>query len=67
MSPIHASPSPAAAPHAATDALLATLDAWTDAGLLRQLDSAFARFIASLDPAAPPALQIGRASCRERV
>ena len=43
MSPIHASPSPAAAPHAATapsaptDALLATLDAWTDAGLLRQL------------------------------
>lgn len=67
MSPIHASPSPAAAPHAATapsaptDALLATLDAWTDAGLLRQLDSAFARFIASLDPAAPPALLVGAA------
>ena len=46
---------------AATATLLATLDAWTDAGLLRQLDSAFARFVASLDPDAPPALLVAAA------
>ncbi len=46
---------------AATTALLATLDAWTDAGLLRQLDSAFARFVAGLDPAARPALLVAAA------
>ncbi|MBV2264850.1 MAG: AAA family ATPase, partial [Thauera sp.] len=52
----------AAQPHATTSAaLLAALDAWTDAGLLRQLDSAFARFVASLDPAAPPALLVAAA------
>lgn len=36
--------------------LLDTLDSWSDAGLLRHLDSAFARFIAELDPDAEPAL-----------
>lgn len=34
----------------------ALLRAWSDAGLLRHLDSAFAEFIAGLDPQASPAL-----------
>ena len=38
-----------------------TLHAWSDTGLLRQLDSAFAAFIAKLDPAASPALLVAAA------
>ena len=37
------------------------LDAWADAGLLRQLDAAFSRFIAELDPSASPALRVASA------
>jgi exodeoxyribonuclease V alpha subunit len=40
---------------------LDTLRAWSDAGLLRQLDSAFAAFIADLDPAADAALLVAAA------
>jgi hypothetical protein len=56
MSPIHASPSPAAAPHAATapsaptDALLATLDAWTDAPITEVVDPMMASVIAIHGP-----------------
>ena len=41
--------------------LLGRLRSWSDAGVLRHLDSAFAGFIASLDPEAPPALLVSAA------
>ena len=40
---------------------LDTLRAWSDAGLLRHLDSAFAAFLAELDPDASPALLVSAA------
>lgn len=46
-------------------AVLDTLHAWSDAGLLRHLDSAFAAFIAQLDADATPALLVSTAMlCR---
>ena len=44
-----------------TSATLDRLGAWSDAGLLRHLDSAFAAFIARLDPTAEPALLVAAA------
>ncbi|AVR89334.1 exodeoxyribonuclease V subunit alpha [Thauera aromatica] len=41
--------------------VLGTLRAMSDAGLLRHLDSAFAAFIATLDPGADPALLVATA------
>ncbi len=57
--------SPPSAPHSSpvtsdTD-WLATLNAWTERGWLRHLDSAMARFVAELDPAAPPLLLLATA------
>ena len=40
---------------------LATLRQWSDAGWLRQLDSAMAAFVAELDPQAPPAVLVATA------
>ena len=40
---------------------LATLRQWSDAGWLRQLDSALAAFVAELDPQATPALLVATA------
>ncbi len=40
---------------------LATLRQWSDAGWLRQLDSAMAAFVAELDPHAPPAVLVATA------
>lgn len=37
------------------------LDSWADAGFLRQLDTAFSRFVAELDPCASPALRVASA------
>ena len=42
-------------------AWLATLNAWTDHGWLRRLDSAMARFMTELDPAAAPTLLVAAA------
>jgi exodeoxyribonuclease V alpha subunit len=44
-----------------TDAVLRTLQEWSDSGLLRQLDSAFAAFVAGLDADATPALLVSTA------
>ena len=44
-----------------TPALLASLQAWAEAGWLRRLDSAFARFLADACPSAPPALLLASA------
>lgn len=52
---------PTAPLHATAGAVLDTLRAWSDAGLLRQLDYAFAAFVAELDPAADPALLVAAA------
>ena len=41
--------------------VLDTLRSWSDAGLLRHLDSAFAAFVAELDPSAAPALLVSAA------
>ncbi|MFP5462665.1 MAG: exodeoxyribonuclease V subunit alpha [Gammaproteobacteria bacterium] len=41
--------------------LLERLRGWSDAGLLRHLDSAFAAFVAGLDPEASPALLVSAA------
>ena len=41
-----------------TEATLATLTAWSEAGLLRRLDSALAAHLLTLDPAASPALLV---------
>lgn len=54
--------SPSAMLHMLTsDAWLATLNAWTDHGWLRRLDSAMARFMSELDPAATPTLLVAAA------
>ncbi|NMM77153.1 exodeoxyribonuclease V subunit alpha [Rhodococcus sp. SRB_17] len=52
---------PAPAPAATAPDTLDTLRQWSDAGWLRQLDSALAAFIADLDPQAPPALLVATA------
>lgn len=44
-----------------TDAVMRTLQQWSDRGLLRQLDSAFAAFVAGLDADATPALLVSTA------
>ena len=44
-----------------TTTLLASLQAWADAGWLRRLDSAFARFLVDCCPTAPPALLLASA------
>ena len=41
--------------------MLRTLDRWREAGLLRALDLALARFVAETDPAAPASLVLGAA------
>lgn len=46
--------------------VLGTLRAMSDAGLLRHLDSAFANFIAALDPGADPALLVAAAILSRR-
>ena len=53
-------PLPDAEPATVTGTL-ATLRQWSDAGWLRQLDSAMAAFVAELDPQAPPALLVATA------
>lgn len=45
----------------AAEALLEQLDAWAEAGWLRRLDSAFARFIAKLAPASAPEVLLATA------
>ena len=64
-----ASPAPNAAPNAApvtaspadTATVLASLQAWAEAGWLRRLDSAFAHFLADACPSTPPALLLAAA------
>lgn len=53
-------PLPDAEP-ATTASTLATLRQWSDAGWLRQLDSAMAAFVAELDPQAPPPVLVATA------
>ncbi len=53
-------PLPDAEPATVTGTL-ATLRQWSDAGWLRQLDSAMAAFVAELDPQAPPAVLVATA------
>ena len=53
-------PLPDAEPATGADTL-ATLRQWSDAGWLRQLDSAMAAFVAELDPQAPPAVLVATA------
>lgn len=43
------------------DALFALLQAWAERGWLRELDRAFAKFLAELDPQAPPLLLLAAA------
>ncbi|MGA1326679.1 MAG: exodeoxyribonuclease V subunit alpha [Rubrivivax sp.] len=43
------------------DTMLATLERWCDAGWLRHLDVALARFVAETDPQAPPSLLLAAA------
>ncbi len=51
----------AIAPPANTAALLRTLGEWSERGWLRRLDSAFAGFVLSLSPDAPPPLAMASA------
>ena len=48
-------------PPASAQCVLQTLHSWSDAGLIRHLDGAFAAFIAELDPDAEPALLVAAA------
>lgn len=45
----------------AAESLLSQLDLWSEAGWLRRLDAAFARFIARLDPNSPPEVLLAAA------
>lgn len=45
----------------AAESLLDQLDQWSEAGWLRRLDAAFARFIAKLAPASPPEVLLAAA------
>ncbi|KPC50291.1 exodeoxyribonuclease V subunit alpha [Amantichitinum ursilacus] len=49
------------APQLTVPALLLELQSWTEAGWLRRLDLAFARFMAELDPSAAPELILASA------
>ena len=54
-------PAAAPVPAASPADTLATLRQWSDAGWLRQLDSALAAFMAELDPQAAPAVLVAAA------
>ncbi len=61
LKPAHSSVTPDLFAGLAAESLLDQLDEWAEAGWLRRLDSAFARFIAKLAPASPPEVLLAAA------